>query len=308
MKYLMYYMFVIVLFTACSVNNSEDKRELLTQELDIRYGEHERHKMDVYFLETYDENTPVVFLLHGGGFIAGSKEEFEHVSALFKNKGYITVNMNYRLVDSTGLAEIPPAHLQSDIRVSNQVKDVELAVEKYKSLAEQWETTTTNMYMAGHSAGGTLAMLYVQGKNNSGVKASANFAGLTNITVPEKYYENEPDHEFWPNLKELLYRISGKEVIPENALSLMAISPNWVTNANKPGMPNITVMAASNDEDLRFAPFISTVDDADDYHHELLQLGTPSEYVLMDTDHGFGRHPDDWAKAVDYAVDFFNGI
>lgn len=296
-----------LLLTGCSKDDHipEKVYELVKQEIDVSYGDHPRHSMDVYFPEGYDENTRVIFLIHGGGFIAGSKENFTAVAKLFVAKGFVAVNLNHRLVDATGLDQQPPLHQPSAVRVANQVDDIALAVEKFKTSATSWGVGISNMYMAGHSAGGTLAMLYVQGTKNNGVRASGNLAGLANVSLTEELYNNPPDHEYWPAVKELLYRMSGAEVDQSTALALMAISPNWVTLNNEPGKPNITVMPRSNDQDLRFEPHFDTVKDAEDYHNQLRSYGTSSAYVLMDTDHGFGNHPDDWSKAVGHVADFF---
>ncbi len=296
-----------IFFVSCSKDNPDPEKvyALVKEEIDIAYGNHALQKMDIYFPEGYNLQTPVVFLIHGGGWIAGTKEQFTHVAKLFVAKGFIAVNLSHRLVNADGLDQVPPVHQTSGIKVSDQVDDLSLAVEKYKASAAGWGAGTSNMYMAGHSAGGTLAMLYVQGTKNNGVRASGNLAGLANLTLSENIYNDPPDHELWPAIKELLYRMSGAEVRQENALALMAISPNWVSTNNEPGRPNITVMAKSNDKDLRFEPYFSTIQDAEKYHTQLQSYGTNSAYILMDTDHGFGNHPDDWAKAVAHTVDFF---
>lgn len=298
---------VIILAAACSKTERAPEKvySLQKQEKDISYGNHPLQKFDIFFPEGYNKNTPVVFLIHGGAFVAGLKEEINDVAERFVAKGFVTVNLNHRLVDISGLDKLPPTHKLSTIKVSDQVDDMSLAVKKFKSAAAGWGLGITHMYMAGHSAGGTLAMLYVQGEKNEGVRASGNLAGLANLTLPEKIYDNPPDIEYWPTIKELLYRMGGAEVSKDKALYLMAISPNWVTTNNKPGKPNITVMAKTNDEDLHFDPYFSTIKDAEDYHKQLRSYGTNSAYTLMDTDHGFGKNPDDWAKAVTYVTEFF---
>ena len=303
---------IILLLTGCKKNDQSAAEKdkvyaLQKEEMNISYGNHPLQKMDIYFPEGYNTSTPVVFVIHGGGFIAGTKENFTAQAKLFMSKGFVTVNISHRLVDATGLTNQPPLHLASAIKVSDEVNDIAAAVEKYKSLAANFGSGITRMYMAGHSAGGTLAMLYVQGNKNINkqLRASGNLAGLTNLTLTDDIYNNPPQHEYWPALKELIYRLSGAEVVKENALSLMAISPNWVSSLNSPGMPNITVMPVSNDRDLRFEPYYSTVTDARKYDQELKARGVKSEYILMETDHGFGNAPDDWNKAITYTTDFF---
>jgi acetyl esterase/lipase len=304
---------VIILFiTGCKKDDkpSDKQYTIARQELDISYGADPAQKYDVYFPEGYDAGTPVVFVIHGGGFIAGNKEGFTNVATLFAQRGYITVNINHRLVDASGIDQVPIVHKTSAIKVQDQVNDMAAAVESYKQKSTGWGTGTAKMYMAGHSAGATLAMLYVQGsKNTNGqVRASGNFGGLTTLTVPDAFYTTPPAHEYWPALKELIYRLTGAELTKENALYLMAISPDWVSTANPPGRPNITVMPVSNDDDLNFAPFFSTVNESEKYHNQLRGRNVRSERIMMDTDHGFGNHPDDWRKAVDHAVNFFRKV
>ncbi len=290
-------------------DNPDDNKvyTLQKEELNVAYGSHPLQKMDIYFPDGFNENTPVVFVIHGGGFIAGTKENFTTQAKMYMSKGFVTVNLSHRLVDATGLDRMPPLRINSAIKVTDEVADVAAAVEKYKSLASGYGSGTARMYMVGHSAGGTLAMLYVQGDKNTNkqVKASANLAGLANLTLSEELYSNPPQHEYWPNIKELLYRLTGEEPIASNALSLMAISPNWVSSLHKPGMPNITVMSNTNDKDLRFEPYFNTIDDARKYDRELKSRGVRSEFIIMDTDHGFGRNPGDWEKAIKYTTDFF---
>ena len=282
------------------------KQRLGREELDIAYGTDPMHKMDIYTPEGYGMETPVVFLIHGGGFIAGSRADFTQVAKRFRDRGYIAVNVEHRLINMLGLLNQPPLHQLFNVQVQDQVQDLGMAVTYFKENAQKWGISTQRLYMAGHSAGGTLAMLYVQGENNQGVIASGNFAGLASLTLPDQLYEQAPDHALWPALKELLYRMSGQEVVPEHRSALQAISANWLAEQHQPGKPNITVMSESNDADLHFEPFISTIEDAEEFHHQLLSYGTPSAYKLMDTDHGFGRHPEDWSKAVEAVADFFD--
>lgn len=310
---------VIVLFSACTKDPVEEELdrdyEIVREELNVAYGDHPSHRMDIYYPEDYSDQTRVVFLIHGGGFIAGDKEGFTNVARLFARKGFVSVNLNHRLIDGTGLDLVPPLHRSSAVKVRDQVEDLARAVDFFRASIEEWGLGTSHMYMAGHSAGGTLAMLYVQGEHNAKnesapeskakVRASGNFAGLANVTLSEALYANPPEHPHWPAVKELLYRMSGAEVVHSNALALMAISPNWVTINHRPGWPHITVMSNTNDQDLQFYPHYNTVADAEAYHEQLKSYGTPSEYVLMNTDHGFGNHPEDWAKAVAHVTAFF---
>lgn len=316
MNYTIYFgmTFLILTLMACEKSDTiptvDKVYELEKRELNVAYGSHPLQKMDIYFPEGYGSGTPVIFVIHGGGFIAGTKEDFTERAKLFMSKGFVTVNISHRLVDATGLDQTPPPRVHSPVKVTDEVSDIAAAVEKYKSLAPGYGSGTAKMYMAGHSAGGTLAMLYVQGDKNTGkqVRASGNLAGLANLSLTDEQYGYLQQHEHGPAVKELLYRMTGVEPTKETALYLMAISPNWVSSANTPGMPNITVMSNTNDADLRFEPYFSTIADAQKYDGQLRSQGVKSEFVVMDTDHGFGRHADDWEKAIAATVSFFKRV
>ena len=65
----------------------------------VKYGEHERHVMDVWLAKS-DKPTPLVFVIHGGGWVGGSKERlnrFADAPKLLK-EGISVVAINYRLM------------------------------------------------------------------------------------------------------------------------------------------------------------------------------------------------------------------
>ena len=154
---------------------------------DIAYGKAPLQKMDILFPAGYSDKTPVVFLIHGGGFIAGVKEDFEMQAQKFREHNFIVVNLSHRLIDTAGLLSNPPKHQLSDIKVNDEVNDMDAAVKYVLSHALEYSAGTSRMYMAGHSAGATLSMLYVQGELNKDghVRASANWAGLTDMSITD---------------------------------------------------------------------------------------------------------------------------
>ena len=70
--------------------------------VDVSYGEHERNKLDFWQAES-GTPTPVVMILHGGGWTAGSKvnvprrSAFPNIRALLGN-GISVVAIDYRLI------------------------------------------------------------------------------------------------------------------------------------------------------------------------------------------------------------------
>jgi acetyl esterase/lipase len=306
------FLFSSVIFTSCKKKASDVKpapeansnivnesRELYN----VSYGTHERQKMDVYFPKGYTDKTPVVFLIHGGGFVAGSKEDFTLRAQTFRSQGYIVVNISYRLADTTGLLSTPIVHKVSNIKVSDELADVKSAVDKYISMSAEWKARTGKMYMAGHSAGAILAMLYTQGKynENGNIRACANWAGVTDMSIPHDSLVDDLD----PRYRELLYRITGVEPATKNNLYYMAISPYWVLN-NGTGKPTITIYPENN-------TVLNSEWEADwglmntqNYHKLLQKRGIAEKLsIYKGNDHGFSNQGS-WEKLIGETAEFFN--
>ena len=67
---------------------------------DVVWGDHERHKLDLY-QPAQSGAAPVILFMHGGGFVGGSKREDEtfhrNVGEYFARHGFLTLITNYRL-------------------------------------------------------------------------------------------------------------------------------------------------------------------------------------------------------------------
>lgn len=102
------------------------------------------HKLDVHYLSN-QKLKPILVDIHGGGFISGYKE----MNSLFANylaqRGFVVFNLNYRLAYPT-------------INVFDQIEDISNAVKWIVSNAGKFEANIDEMYIAGHSAGGVLAV------------------------------------------------------------------------------------------------------------------------------------------------------
>ena len=68
------------------------------EEKDIPYGESESEKLDTYHVTRPEgEKYPVMFLIHGGGFVAGDKYRRRGLARWIAEKGFFVVNVNYAL-------------------------------------------------------------------------------------------------------------------------------------------------------------------------------------------------------------------
>lgn len=114
---------------------------------EIRYGDHERHVLDFWKAES-PTPTPLVFIVHGGGWQGGSKERaqrFADVGALLK-AGISVAAPNYRYVRHGAEAGIQPP-------VQAPLHDAARALQFVRSKAGEWNIRKERIGAAGGSAG-----------------------------------------------------------------------------------------------------------------------------------------------------------
>jgi len=112
---------------------------------EVKYGDHERHVMDVWLAKS-DKPTPVAFVIHGGGWVGGSKERldrFADAPALLK-EGISVVSINYRLIRRPEDL-VPP--------VKAPLEDAARALQFVRSKAKEWNIDKERIGAAGGSAG-----------------------------------------------------------------------------------------------------------------------------------------------------------
>ena len=66
-------------------------------EKNISYGEHARHKLDIYRAKKATPGAPVLVFVHGGGWRHGDKDMYKFLAQGFTQDGYDVVVPNYRL-------------------------------------------------------------------------------------------------------------------------------------------------------------------------------------------------------------------
>lgn len=111
------------------------------EELDVPYGESESEKLDIYYIKRPEgEKYPVLFLIHGGGFIAGDKHYRRGLSKWIADKGFFVVNINYALAPQYRF----PIGLRQVVKAFNWVGEN----------AEKYSLDLDNMCVSGDSAGG----------------------------------------------------------------------------------------------------------------------------------------------------------
>jgi len=141
--------------------------------LNVAYGTDPQQKIDIYLPEGRDENTKVIVLLHGGSWVAGTKEDMNFFIPTIQNEfpDHAIVNISYRLANATSPA------------FPKQIVDIELVMDHL----ETGDYHISDDYaFIGVSAGAHLSMLYAyQFDEEHDVKAVVDVVGPADFTDPE---------------------------------------------------------------------------------------------------------------------------
>jgi acetyl esterase len=126
-------------------------RDTMTTDLAIRYGEAEGRPLllDVYSPPQRERLRPAVLLIHGGGFVGGSRADADIVAAArhLAEVGYVAFAIDYRLVDLEQPGPVWPAPLD----------DVQRAVRWVRAQAPTYGVDLERIGAYGVSAGAGLA-------------------------------------------------------------------------------------------------------------------------------------------------------
>jgi acetyl esterase/lipase len=115
-------------------------------EANVPYGKHPRQVVDFYKAKS-DAPTPLVFCIHGGGWVNGNKEGYRNSAKRFLDAGISVAAINYRMVpDATENAIEPP--------VRWPLEDAARALQFVRSKAKEWNIDSKRIGATGGSAGG----------------------------------------------------------------------------------------------------------------------------------------------------------
>lgn len=264
----------------------------------VSFGALAEQKMDVYLPANRNLDTPVIILLHGGGFFAGDKSDFTLQSEQISKKDIAVLNVNYRLVDPSGLFVSPVVHKEGSTKISDQLSDIKDAINMAISQADEWIMSKEKWGITGHSAGGTLALLHAYGAENKDglIKVSGNWAGATNFALDESEIKLMDSR-----ILELMYRASGADPKNVNKSAYMAISPYWLANAGT-AIPTINIRPQYN--------VVFNMPDITKQEYEAFTNLLASKNVInkcleiADADHGFSRIGN-WDEVINETIDFF---
>jgi acetyl esterase/lipase len=173
----------------------------------IPYGPHPQNVLDI--LEPKKPSVtrrPGVILIHGGGWIGGSRDWVaEHVALRYVEKGFVCANLEYR----TAPVALAPA----------AVEDVLRAARWFIKHSSQFRVDPQRIVVTGDSAGGHLALMVGMTPAAAGfgavpppLRAVVNFFGIADVTDqlagPHRRFYTEQWIPEQPGREELARRVS----------------------------------------------------------------------------------------------------
>ena len=214
---------------------------------DLRYGEHERHRLDVHAGEPSGELAPVFVFVHGGGFVAGDKYRpgtpvYDLVAAWAVRHGWVGVNVTYRYAP--------------EIKWPAGAEDVAAAVGWLRANIATYGGDPDRIVVAGNSAGATHVADFAAGHGGdlAGVRGVALISGIYTTrpalpgAAPHAYYGvPDPVQASLPCLVEshvpLLFAVAERD--PERFQSAIAeVAAAWV--ARHAVVPNLVWIDGHN--------------------------------------------------------------
>ena len=138
----------------------------VTSIYNLKYGKATTNVFDMHFPSDGNAHT-TIFLIHGGGYVSGKKEDVNrYIVELLKNN-YCVVNMEYSKCSNKNAIHLP--------KQINEVFDC------FKFLSRHIELSSAidynNFFIAGDSAGAHIAALVANIQTNDGLKYDFNLTG-----------------------------------------------------------------------------------------------------------------------------------
>ena len=120
---------------------------------DVRYGPHERHRLDVFTrAQAGSERRPLLVFVHGGGFVAGDKHTegspfYSNIGRWAVTNGFDAATVTYRLA---------PEH-----QWPSGIEDLRLAIDYLQASGANHGLDASRLFLMGQSAGAAHVASYV---------------------------------------------------------------------------------------------------------------------------------------------------
>lgn len=133
---------------------------------DITYGPYgEWNLLDIYHTKEAETLQPVIVSVHGGAWVYGDKELYQHYCMRLADRGFTVVNFTYRLAPEN--------------RYPAALEDINNVMYFLKQHGSEYMADINNMFVVGDSAGAQLASQYLTMLTN------AEYAGQFPFPMPD---------------------------------------------------------------------------------------------------------------------------
>lgn len=166
MNHILLFLFIFSL-SGCSPSQSDETKEVEIN--DVKYGNYERNKMDIYLPANRTANTPFVVNIHGGAWTVGDKSNDTSLSKYLLSKGIAVANINYRYANNT------------DTHLPELLDDVDNVFKYLIAHSKEWNTRSTGFSITGQSSGAHVSPMYAYTKTDK-IKAIVDRCGPTDFT------------------------------------------------------------------------------------------------------------------------------
>ena len=122
----------------------DGKSQRAPTQANVHYGSHEREVLDFYQAKS-EKPSPVVFYIHGGGWVAGDKKSVVGLEK-YLAAGISVVSINYRYTTQAQIAGVKPP-------VQWPLSDTARALQFVRSKAAEWNIDKERIAATGVSAG-----------------------------------------------------------------------------------------------------------------------------------------------------------
>lgn len=137
-----------------NVDNYEEIKNSVNIYKDLVYlSKDGRNTYDIYLPKNVENEIPTIVWIHGGAFVAGSKDGIENYAVMLANEGYAVVGVDY---------EWAP-----EIKYPGQVRQIEECLLELENVRNKYHLDLDNVILFGDSAGAHIAAQAVLLATNS---------------------------------------------------------------------------------------------------------------------------------------------
>ncbi|KAJ6492061.1 Alpha/Beta hydrolase protein [Mycena sanguinolenta] len=193
----------------------EPKREEITKaRKTFKYGETDRHHLDVYYPPNTGKKHPLLFYVYGGGFVSGARTlpvpadlGYGNVGLYFAVRGFVTIIADYRLAPQATY----PASAEDVPRP---------------------DADTTSVFLVGHSAGGVHVLTLLLAPSILTAELRAHLKGVVIASAPCHYDVAGPENG--ERERTTMYYGSSEAITQHSPLALLQDSSKETVGALPP--------------------------------------------------------------------------